>query len=278
MTDRNTHIDWIDGAKGVAILSVILLHSIPCLREVGWMLHVGQAVPVFIFITAYLISTRFESLRAYFTLERLLKTIKKVFVPFILVLFLQVSCLAIIGQCPSIKCIIRDGGIGPGSYYVWLYLQSWIILPFVILLVRRIPIRASALVMLLVSIFAEFAFVLIEDVKFVENVYRLMPVRYLMVLYLGCVWPILKDKQKYIFYGLAFVSAFLILNDVYLVDNMWFANSFRGGVKLYLRIGMAIIGILLFMYLYLWQYWRKYTIQKSGSKPENIVGIYFYCK
>ena len=59
MTSVDKHIDWIDGAKGVAILSVILLHSLPCLREIGWIWHIGQAVPVFLFITAYLISIRF---------------------------------------------------------------------------------------------------------------------------------------------------------------------------------------------------------------------------
>lgn len=219
MIDRNTHIDWVDGAKGVSILSVILLHSLPCLREVGWMWHIGQAVPVFLFITAYLISTRFDSLRAYFTWGRFAKMIKKVFLPFVIVLAIQLICLALIDKLPSLKTLIKDGGIGPGSYYVWLYLQLWIIIPFIVWLVRKVPVWASALIMLVISVLTEYAFVPIEDIKFVGDVYRLMPVRYLMVLYLGCVWPILKDKQKYIFYGLAGISALLILNDVYFANT-----------------------------------------------------------
>ena len=219
MIDRNTHIDWVDGAKGVSILSVILLHSLPCLREVGWMWHIGQAVPVFLFITAYLISTRFDSLRAYFTWGRFAKMIKKVFLPFVIVLAIQLICLALIDKLPSLKTLIKDGGIGPGSYYVWLYLQLWIIIPFIVWLVRKVPVWASALIMLVISVLTEYAFVSIEDIKFVGDVYRLMPVRYLMVLYLGCVWPILKDKQKYIFYGLAGISALLILNDVYFANT-----------------------------------------------------------
>ena len=219
MIDRNTHIDWVDGAKGVSILSVILLHSLPCLREVGWMWHIGQAVPVFLFITAYLISTRFDSLRAYFTWGRFAKMIKKVFLPFVIVLAIQLICLALIDKLPSLKTLIKDGGIGPGFYYVWLYLQLWIIIPFIVWLVRKVPVWASALIMLVISVLTEYAFVSIEDIKFVGDVYRLMPVRYLMVLYLGCVWPILKDKQKYIFYGLAGISALLILNDVYFANT-----------------------------------------------------------
>lgn len=106
------HIDWIDGAKGIAILCVILLHSIPCLREVGWMWHIGQAVPVFLFITAYLISVRMESIKAYFTFNRFAKMIKKVFVPFVIVLAFQLICLALIGKLPSLKTILKGGGIG----------------------------------------------------------------------------------------------------------------------------------------------------------------------
>lgn len=229
MIDRNIHIDWVDGAKGVAILSVILLHSLPCLHEVGWLWHIGQAVSVFLFITAYLISVRMESIKAYFTFNRIAKMIKKVFVPFVIVLVFQLICLALIGKLPSFKTLIKDGGIGPGSYYVWLYMQSWILIPFMVWLVRKVPVWASFLIMLAVSAMSEYAFVPMQSIEHIGELYRLLPVRYLMVLYLGCVWPILKDKQKYIFYGLAFVSALLILNDVYLVDNMWFANSFMGG-------------------------------------------------
>lgn len=272
------HIEWIDGAKGVAILSVILLHSLPCLREIGWIWHIGQAVPVFLFITAYLISIRFESFQSYFTWDRFARMIKRVFVPFVIVLTIQLVCYALIDKLPSLKTIIKDGGIGSGSYYIWLYMQSWVLMPFMAWLVRKTPIWLSCIMLLMISILAEYVFVPLQGIENIDKLYRLLPTRYFMVLYLGCVWPILKDKQKFIFYGLACVSALLILNNVYFVDNAWLTNTFMGGVKSCLRIGMATIGILLSMYLYLWQYWRKYTIQKSGSKPENIVGIYSYCK
>lgn len=228
---KGQRIDWIDGAKGVAIVAVVLLHSLPCLREMGWMWHIGQAVPVFLFITAYLISMRFESLQMYFQWERFAKMLKKVFVPFVVVLLIQLVCYALIGRLPSIKTVVKCGGIGPGSYYVWLYLQAWVIIPFIVILVRKLPILASALVMLAISIIAEFAFVPLQGIEHIDELYRLLPVRYLMVLYLGCIWPLLKDKQRYILYGLAGLSALCILNDVYLVDNVMFAN-FRGGGKL----------------------------------------------
>ena len=227
---KDTHIDWIDGAKGVAILSVILLHSLPCLREIGWIWHIGQAVPVFLFITAYLISMRFESLQTYFQWERFAKMLKKVFVPFVFVLLIQLVCLALIDRLPPLKTIVKTGGIGPGSYYIWLYLQAWVIIPFMVMLVRKLPIWVSMLIMLVVSIIAEYVFVPIEGIEHIDELYRLLPIRYLMVLYLGCIWPLLKDKQRYILYGLAGVSAFLMLNDLYLPDNVLFVNI-MGGVN-----------------------------------------------
>ena len=226
---KDTHIDWIDGAKGVAIVAVVLLHSLPCLREIGWILHIGQAVPIFLFITAYLISMRFESLQTYFQWERIAKMLKKVFVPFVFVLLIQLVCLALIDRLPSLKTIVKTGGIGPGSYYVWLYLQAWVIIPFIVILVRKLPIWVSMLIMLVVSIIAEYVFVPIAGIEHIDELYRLLPVRYLMVLYLGCIWPLLKDKQRYILYGLAGVSAFLMLNDLYLADNVLFVNVMGGG-------------------------------------------------
>lgn len=225
MTKSSEYIDWIDGAKGIAIVSVILLHSLPCLREIGWMWHIGQAVPVFLFITAYLMSLRFESLRTSFTWERLKKMLMNVFVPFLVVLFVQLICLALDRHCPSVKTLIKNGGIGPGAYYPWLYLQVWIIVPFIVLLVRKLPIWASALILLIISIAAEYLFVLLQEIEHINDLYQLLPIRYLIVLYIGCIWSILKEKQKCFFYGLACISALLILKDVYCAEYQIFANT-----------------------------------------------------
>ena len=263
MIERNIHIDWVDGAKGVAIFSVILLHSLPCLREVGWMWHIGQAVPVFLFITAYLISSRFDSLRVYFTCGRFTKMIKKVFLPFVVVLSIQLICYALIDKLPSLKTLVKGGGIGPGSYYIWLYLQSGILIPFMVWLVRKVPVWVSCLIMLAISILAEYAFVPIEDIKFVGDVYRLMPIRYLMVLYLGCVWPMLKGKQKYIFYGLAGVSALLILNDVYVANTppMELTPPFWEGYHWYTAFYVVVPVALLenIRYADIWKQAGKYS-------------------
>lgn len=214
-SNKPLHIDWIDGAKGVAIISVFLLHSMPCLRETGWMLHIGQAVPVFLFLTAYLTSIRYESLENYYTQKRFLNIVRRILVPALVVLAVQILVCQISGHWWSWKSVIKAGGMGPGSYYVWLYLQTWLILPLVIEFVKRVPVWCSFSVSLICAAFCEYAFVPLQHLELAEQVYRLLPVRYLMVLYMVCVWPMLKEKQQLGFYILATISGLLMLVDVY---------------------------------------------------------------
>lgn len=223
------HIEWIDGAKGVAIISVILLHSLPCLYEIGSIFHIGQAVPVFLFITAYLTSIRFNGINMYFTRERIWKLIKNVFIPFLVVLIIQLVCLAIDNRLPSFKAILKSGGVGPGSYYVWLYMLTWVIVPFVVLMVRKVPMWVSMSIMLLIAIGAEYIFVFLQNIEHIDALYRLLPIRYLMVIYLGCIWPLVESWQKYILFALACVSGLLMYVDLYAIDNVLLANILWGG-------------------------------------------------
>lgn len=231
-TINDKHIDWVDGAKGIAILSVFLLHSLPCLNEIGSYLHIGQAVPVFLFITTYLISIRFDTLRTYFASSRWKKMIRNIVVPFLIVLLIQIICLAIADRLPSWKSILKVGGIGLGSYYIWLYLQVWIMTPFIVLLTRKVPIWASLIIMMSIAILSEYLFVQIWDIGGVRNIYDLSPIRYLMVLYLGCVWAELKDTYKWGFMALACISGLLLLADTHFANNQLLANVCMGGGKI----------------------------------------------
>lgn len=185
------HIEWIDGAKGVAIIFVIFLHSLPCLYKIRSIFHIGQAVPVFLFITAYLTSIRFNGINMYFMRERIWKLIKNVFIPFLVVLIIQLVCLAIDNRLLSFKAILKSGGVGPGSYYVWLYMLTWVIVPFIASMVCRVPMWVSMFIMLLIAIGAEYIFVFLQKIEHMDALYRLLPIRYLIVIYLGCIYLLL---------------------------------------------------------------------------------------
>ena len=147
----------------------------------------------------------------------------------IVVLIIQLVCLAIDNRLPSFKAILKSGGVGPGSYYVWLYMLTWVIVPFVVLMVRKVPMWVSMSIMLLIAIGAEYIFVFLQNIEHIDALYRLLPIRYLMVIYLGCIWPLVESRQKYILFALACVSGLLMYVDLYVLDNVLLANVFMGG-------------------------------------------------
>ena len=214
--DRN-HIDWVDGAKGIAIVCVILEHCLPQQDKIYAAMHIGQAVPIFIFITSYLISTHYHSLKEYFTTTHLKKMLHSVLPPFLMVLFCEVIVyLYHYGEIFSIKSVLIAGGCyGPGSYYLYIYLSLWFLIPFVIELVRHTPLWLSFIIVLTISIGSEYLFTLIEDSR-MEKLWRILPIRYFMIVWIGCSYSKLNEIGKKILVFPAVISEIIIVITMYL--------------------------------------------------------------
>lgn len=216
------HIDWIDGAKGVAIICVILLHCLPDLDAIYNVMHIGQAVAVFVFITAYLIAIRYRSLQEYFTWIRLKKMLRTMLPPFLVVLGSEVVVNYIhSGELFHLKHLLLSGGCyGPGSYYLFLYLSLWVICPFVTELIKKTPLWLSFTVMLVISIVSEYAVVLMMDkVSHLEFLYRLAPIRYLMILWIGAAYPRFTQKENVLFVMVSILSGIILIYMLYITDN-----------------------------------------------------------
>jgi hypothetical protein len=144
---NNKQFDFI---KGIAIISVILLHAGISLKYFStyW---IGQAVPLFIIIICLLgcmTLSKNNSIRDYFRKENIEKMLMRIFKPFILAQILIVV-IYIARNDFSIKSFLAGGGIGPGSNYPWVYLQLWILIPFMYLLMKRNPIIGCFLIILI---------------------------------------------------------------------------------------------------------------------------------
>lgn len=272
MNCKEQHIDWIDGAKGMAIISVFVMHALgmQCLHNIGWIFHMGQAVPVFLYVTAYLTSMHYKSFLEYYTWSRVRKVLWRVLVPFLVVQVVILLLFVLSGGWWSWKSLVKNGGFGPGSYYAWLYVQVWLLLPFIVELVRHLSVKLSFLVMLAISIVVEYVFVLLAGVEHIDSIYALTPIRYLMILYVGCVWGRLSDKSKRLFYIIAIISGVLMLLNVYNADNQLFSIT--------PPIGENIIGILCCMYCVPLHYCKKHLTPSLCIWLENIVGNCFYYK
>ena len=131
---------FIDFVKGFAIIGVVLLHNLghtSINKYALFNLWIGQAVPLFILISAvnsyrkYLDSDNI-CIRDYFKINSV-KVAKRILIPF---LILQLCLLPFYftlgnGSWEGIIQILENGGLGPGSYYPWVQIQIFMIFPFV---------------------------------------------------------------------------------------------------------------------------------------------------
>ena len=226
------HIDWIDGAKGVAIICVILLHCLPDLDAIYYVMHIGQAVSVFVFITSYLIAIHYKSLLEYFSWKRITKMLRTMLPPFLIVLACEVLVNYIhFGEFFHLKSLFLAGGCyGPGSYYLFLYLSLWILCPFVTELVKRTPWWLSFIVMLAISIASEYAVVLMMGkVSHLEALYRLAPIRYLMILWLGAAYPQFTKRMNILFVIVAIFSGVILTETLYVTENQHITPPYWNG-------------------------------------------------
>ena len=140
---RDQRIDFI---KGLAIISVIILHSFneSTLLAIGSPFTLGQAVPVFMMIAAYnstlsCLRKGVITLKAYYEKELISKALRRILVPFCFVLILQVliNYLFIsrnhVMSVRELTLLFLKGGWGPGSYFVPVFLQHILIFPLILL-------------------------------------------------------------------------------------------------------------------------------------------------
>lgn len=137
------HLEEIDFIKGLAAISVIFLHTLPLsvLRGTFAVFHIWQAVPMFLFISFYLGFRNFEKkediLKGYYSKDRLKKIFLKIWLPLIILAVLEAVLFILVGQKDkALGCLLCYAN-GPGSYYVWCYMQIYLLMPVVYLLIKR---------------------------------------------------------------------------------------------------------------------------------------------
>lgn len=243
LVKRDCSLDFV---KGFAALAVVLLHNMPN-YYIGSVLWIGQAVPLFLFVSAYLTYGSFErgkTIESYFSKSSMVKMMKRIFKPFLMMTIIQVVIIQIIswggvndegivalsflvdGRI-NYKGLIASGGIGPGSYYPWLYLQAWVFLPVIAIVTTRFSAKTSCTIFFVTCIILE----LISSLVNVNPaIYRLSFYRYLFLLYLGCI---VKRNSISLSKGVVFLAGisaiFLILSNYSDIDfRPFFFNQWKG--------------------------------------------------
>lgn len=144
-TQRDLFIDFL---KGLCIICVVLTHNLPhsVMKASAFVAWGSMAVPLFLLIQSYHVfhtdKTRREmGLRSktYKEHYNLAKLWKRIAMPFIIVTIITGAVLIVFGHDPIevMKSALLYGGIGPGSYYVWIYLQFFLLLPLCLIFVNK---------------------------------------------------------------------------------------------------------------------------------------------
>ena len=199
MMDTKGRIQIIDAIRGLAIISVILLHILPetVLNYTYSSLHIGQAVPIFLFVSFYLsfkgIENRGNSLLNYFNKYRIGRLLKQVVFPYFVVVICQIVIIWVMWGGNVLK-ISNVQGKGPGCYYLWVYLQIWFIIPFVYFFLKRYKCLGYILV-LLACLTLNYCCV---RASISGRLYGLTCIRYLFLSVPAFMFLSLKRYNKYI--------------------------------------------------------------------------------
>ena len=159
---KQNHLDFIDFIKGFATISVILLHTLPhrVLYDTFAVYHIWQAVPIFLFITFYLGFRNLEkkpfNFRDYYTLDRIKKIFLKLWLPLIILAFFEAIFFMFCGTNDKAMGSLLCYNNGPGSYYIWLYMQIWLLLPLIYILLKKTGIILGGCLLMILGHIGDF--------------------------------------------------------------------------------------------------------------------------
>ena len=220
-----THLQWIDNLKGIAILLVIAHHFGLAKQEYFQWFHTGQGVSIFLFCSAYVLADKQDFLSTF----RMKRMLQRILTPMLLcTLFLILtSCFFLpIGQV--LETCLHGAGLGPGSYFPWLYILFWVCLPF---FKKLYSIWDNAILSFfafsIVCAALECIFSLVSthiDYEVASNIWRVLPLRYLMIIYAVLSFHHF-EKHKLLSLSLFFVCGGLAWFDIYPPHSHSYINS-----------------------------------------------------
>lgn len=155
------HLEEVDFIKGLAAVSVIFLHTLPLIVLKGSfaVFHIWQAVPIFLFISFFLgfrnLDKKEDVFKGYYSKDRLKKIFLKIWLPLLILAVIEALFFQVTGNKENAIGSLLCYNNGPGSYYVWCYMQIWLLMPAIYLLLKRSGIVGGG-ILLILSVLLDF--------------------------------------------------------------------------------------------------------------------------
>lgn len=146
-------------------------------------LWIEQAVPLFLLIQVFHANKR--DMLVYPEPSKIWHRIQKPFllIQLVFILYHFLRCTVKDESILySLTHMLYNGGSGPGSYYIWIYIQIAILCP---LMYRWVKSKFAFLIFGALCIMLE---IFCSVANMPENVYRLLCFRYVFLIYLGYLW------------------------------------------------------------------------------------------
>lgn len=212
--EKKGHDDFIDFIKAYSILVVIFCHGFPLLNQVGYPIW-GAEIPLFFLVQVFHCYKREPKPINWKMIG------KRIVLPFIVIEAIIFGLLVIGGGGKnSIRLLttgLNGGGFGPGSYYPWIYLQMAVLIPLMRPICEKLGKWQSLLVFIIIS---EAIEIVCSITNLPDSVYRLLCLRYIMLIWFGWMWVQEGIKLNITTILFSFFSLFVNVYMVYYGSNL----------------------------------------------------------
>lgn len=173
---------FVDFLKAYSIICVVIAHILPpqAYRYVLFDVWGDMQVPMFVLIQVFHAYKKGVAPKLNWS-----SLLKRIILPFVAIQAVIIAFKALTGGDILWTSFLKSGGFGPGSYYIWIYLQIAVLLVIIWPWLKKFSAKQAFGAFLVVSIGFE---VLFSFIDFPGWLYRLLCVRYLFLIPLGMVW------------------------------------------------------------------------------------------
>ena len=225
--NKNGYDPFIDFLKAYSIVMVVVAHILPpaSYKYILFWVWGDMQVPMFVLIQVF---------HAYKKDRRpTLKwssLIKRIIIPFVIIQALILGFKVLVSnEIPRFMLVsgLLGGGFGPGSYYIWIYLQIAVLLVVIWPWLKMLSLNQAIISFLFISVVFEILF---SVSNCPEALYRVLCARYLFLIPLGLIWVekgVVLNRGTILLSILSIIAVlFFVLTD-YNLEPLFFNTRWR---------------------------------------------------